>query len=123
MYTNTYNLIKEGLNAATMRSEVISNNIANVNTNNYKRSEVLFEEMFKETKIETKTTNSKHISSNINKMEIREDDSTSMRTDGNNVDIDLEMIDQAANTLAYNALITSMKSKLNLTSYIISGGN
>lgn len=37
-------LMTKGLNASWKRNEVISNNIANVNTPNYKRMEVKFEE-------------------------------------------------------------------------------
>ena len=33
----TYNLMKSGLNAAQLRSKTIANNIANINTPNYKR--------------------------------------------------------------------------------------
>ena len=40
----TYNLMKSGLNAAQLRSKTIANNIANINTPNYKRKYVKFEE-------------------------------------------------------------------------------
>ena len=46
-----------------------------------------------------------------------------MRTDGNNVDMDLEKVNQAANSLMYNALITQANSKLNMTKSVILGGN
>ncbi|MBQ7630419.1 MAG: flagellar basal body rod protein FlgB, partial [Selenomonadaceae bacterium] len=40
----TINYLSRGMTAATMRQEVISHNIANVNTPNYRRSVVNFEE-------------------------------------------------------------------------------
>ena len=54
---------------------------------------------------------------------MKQDKSTSMRTDGNNVDMDLEKVNQASNTLMYNALITQANSKLNMTKSVISGGS
>ena len=33
--------------------------------------------------------------------------------DGNNVDLEIEKVNQAANTLKYNALITSINNKFN----------
>lgn len=36
-----------------------------------------------------------------------------MRSDGNNVDLEVEKVNQAANTLKYNALITSINNKFN----------
>lgn len=123
---NTYNLIKNGLTASTTRSKMIANNMANVNTKGYKRFNVEFEENLKkeDKNLKLKKTNKRHFDGTKNDgiITIERDESTSMRTDGNNVDIDLEKIDQAANSLMYNALITSVNGKLNTMKYIISGG-
>ena len=43
-----YNLLKMGLDASNLRGEAISQNIANINTPNYKRKVVTFEETLKE---------------------------------------------------------------------------
>ena len=47
----TYNLMKSGLNAAQLRSKTIANNIANINTPNYKRKYVKFEETLNNVKL------------------------------------------------------------------------
>ena len=39
-----YNLLKEGLKASNMRAKVIANNMANINTKDYKKFAVVFEE-------------------------------------------------------------------------------
>ena len=39
----SFNYMQRGMEAANLRQEVISNNIANVNTPNFKRSDVVFE--------------------------------------------------------------------------------
>ena len=123
---NTYNLLKKSMDASALRSKVIANNIANINTKGYKRFYVTFEETLNDSmgKNMMKTDNNKHMQTGSSSSEItvKRDESSSMRQDGNNVDIDLEMTNQAANTLMYDALVKQVNSKLSLTSYIIGGG-
>lgn len=45
MNAPTINYTSRGMSAASLRHEVISNNIANVNTPNFKRSGVIFEDL------------------------------------------------------------------------------
>lgn len=104
----TYNLMKIGLNAAQLRSKTIANNIANINTPNYKRKYVKFEETL----------------NNVNKtgkIEVKTDTSGAVRTDGNNVDLENEKVNQAANTLMYNGLISLTNSKLSMAKSVITG--
>lgn len=123
--------IKLGLDASALRGKVISNNMANINTENYKKSYVSFEENLNKATEEfsLKRTKKEHLNGDLNGksndslISVKEDNSTSMRSDGNNVDMDLEKVNQAANTLMYNALITQANSKLSMTKSVISGGN
>ena len=71
-----------------------------------------------------KTTNERHLkdSDTIGNITVKKDESTSMRTDGNNVDLDIEKVNQAANSLKYNALIQKANGKLSNIKYVISGG-
>ena len=123
---NTYNLLKNSMDASALRGKVIANNIANINTKGYKKLYVTFEETLNGSmdRNTLKTDNKKHLQTGSSNGEIavQRDESTSARQDGNNVDIDLEMTNQAANTLMYNALVKQVNSKLSLTSYIIRGG-
>ena len=123
---NTYNLLKKSMDASALRSKVIANNIANINTKGYKKLYVTFEETLNDNmgKNILKTDNNKHMQTGTASSDItvQRDESTSMRQDGNNVDIDLEMTNQAANTLMYDALVKQVNSKISLTSYIIRGG-
>ena len=122
----TYTLLKKSLNASVERGRIIANNIANVNTKEYKRHYVSFEENLEESKnkLDLKTTNEKHITdkAEYGEIEVKRDEATSMRKDGNNVDIDNEMTNLAGNTLKYNALITELNSRMSLKRYIVSGG-
>ena len=104
-----YNLIKMGLDASTLRANAISQNIANINTPGYKRKYVTFEETLKKTsKSEPKIT-------------LEESTESSLRTDGNNVDLEVEKVNQASNSLQYNALITVMNAKLAMAKNVING--
>ena len=127
MITNdtTYSFIKQGLDASSLRSKVIANNISNINTAGYKKFKVTFEENLKsDGKLDVNKTRNKHMDINNSQSTISvvKDESSSMREDGNNVDLDLEKVNQAANTLMYNTLITQANNKLTQSNYVISGG-
>lgn len=123
---STMKFIKSGLDASALREKVIANNMANINTKDFKKSYVSFEENLNKAtdELSLKRTKSQHLSgsSDDSLISVKEDNSTSMRSDGNNVDMDLEKVNQAANTLMYNALITQANSKLSMTKSVISGG-
>jgi len=103
-----YDLIKSGLDATDLRSKTIANNIANINTPGYKRKYVSFEETLN-------SVNKK------GKVEVKEDKATTMRTDGNNVDLENEKVNQAATTLMYNGLVSVTNTKLAIAKSVISG--
>lgn len=121
-----YDLLKRDLNAASVRGKIISNNISNVNTKEYKRFDVVFEETLKDEDkdLSLKKTNNKHLDGGDfqDGVKVQQDNSSSMRSDGNNVDIDMEKVNQAANTLLYNTLITSYNNRLNSSRYVVTGG-
>ena len=108
-----YNLMKMGLDATNLRGQTIANNIANINTPGYKRKYVTFEETLKKS--------SKGISIDDAKIELKVDNSTTMREDENNVDLEVEKVNQASNSLQYNALITLTSSKLAMAKSVIKG--
>ncbi len=122
--TKLYDLLKTALEVSSVRKDVISNNLSNINTKNFKRSSVKFEEFLnsKVKRASLKTTNEKHILLKNESYEIVKDKGTSMRSDGNNVDIDIEKANQASNTLMYNALISSINNKFQLASLAINRG-
>jgi len=127
----TMQLVNKALNAAVYRNEAISNNIANVNTRNYKANRVLFEEELKNAmsglKNKLHTTHSNHISATKSLDDITpkmvKDTTTSMRLDGNNVDIDVENANLAANQLLYNTLIQQASKKISVLRHVISEGS
>lgn len=121
----TYGLLKRGLDASAERQNVISNNLSNINTKGYKRSYVNFEENLKDSidNIEMEKTDPRHMDNGkeYGAIQVKQDDSTSMNEDGNNVDIDTEMADEAKNALTYYALINQINGRISMTSSVING--
>jgi flagellar basal-body rod protein FlgB len=114
-----------------MRNQVISDNVANVDTPGFKASKVAFEDALKDALddnvLKGKVTNIKHIpigTSSVGNVQpqVLQSQNTSMRMDGNNVDIDLEMADLAKTTIAYNAVIQKMTKEFQMLRSAINGG-
>ncbi len=132
MNSSNFNYLGRGLAAANLRQEVISNNIANVNTPNFKKSDVVFEELLaKEIGMDDSgrlllvRTHDRHLPVGMiggAKASIQEDDTTTMRVDNNNVDIDIEMASLAKNQLYYNAMATELGGYVNKLKNVITSG-
>ncbi|MCT4613047.1 MAG: flagellar basal body rod protein FlgB [Clostridia bacterium] len=100
---NMFRSDEKALDVAAMRNKVINQNIANVNTPGYKRSEVKFEEY-----LQAAGKNISDVDASVEKdLSIVEG-----RIDGNNVVIDKEMAELAKNTIRYNAMIRQVSSKM-----------
>lgn len=120
----SYKLITKALDVSSLRQRSISSNIANINTPDYKANKVEFEGLLAQAKegIQLKKTHEKHFG--ISKIEDIEPvekkrDTTTLNDNGNNVDIDLEMAELAANELYYSALTRQISSKLSSLNYVI----
>ncbi|MFC2341455.1 MAG: flagellar basal body rod protein FlgB [Selenomonas artemidis] len=128
--SSTFDIGSRALAAASLRHEVLSNNIANVNTPNFRRSHVRFEDLLKKEMgldedplMKVVRTHDRHFPIPFHGKAhavIEQDQTTNMRLDGNNVDIDIEMAEVAKNDLYYSALahqlggyITNLKSVIN----------
>ena len=116
--------LKGAISAAELRQQVIADNIANVDTPGFKRSEVLFEELLAsrlgrhDHRLEARRTHEKHIpfgrGGSVVKPKLVTDDSTSIHNSANNVDIDREMALLAKNQLRYNALIQQLNHEISM---------
>lgn len=116
------NDIQQGLDAAWKRNNVISQNIANVDTPGYKRKVVQFEE-FLNNEMKTGKISKGKSRLSTNGMIIKEDPSeSSYRSDGNNVDIEHEMALLAANSIRYNTLIQKVNGDFAKLKNVIRGG-
>lgn len=112
------------MDAAALRQKVIANNIANVDTPHFKRVEVNFEDAFKRAldkkpnRLTGFRTDKQHFALNHNpdfhevKPSMWRQNDTYSRSDDNNVDMDVEMVELAKNELTMNALVESLNRKL-----------
>ena len=111
-------VLNSAANSTWLRNEVISSNIANVDTPNYKRKDVSFATYLNSALGGTDYTTStltqrvKNVDlSNVNSTVYTDNTDLSYRSDGNNVDIETENVELASNQIMYNALIDSMSNE------------
>lgn len=110
---NYVNVLDKAADACSVRGQLISNNMANVNTPNYKRQDIEFNSFLEAALADGSTLDEAVANVQEHLMEINgvvyTDNSTlSYRLDGNNVSIDTEEVYQTENTIRYQALIEQM---------------
>ncbi|WP_248926380.1 flagellar basal body rod protein FlgB [Paenibacillus hamazuiensis] len=115
-----FQLMERALDASALRQKVIANNVANVDTPYFKRSDVRFEELLQQemngASLEGRRTDPRHfyIGRPAVPMEpkVVQDGSTSINNNLNNVDVDYEMSLMAKNQLRYNVMIQQVNNDL-----------
>ena len=122
-------VLERALAAASLRQRTIAHNIANINTPGYKRQDVSFADKLDRvlgpgTKLPLKRSSPGHLPAAGLDLtpEVYQDNTTSMRTDGNNVDIDREMVDLAQNSINYNLAAQQLNTRLAMLRYVINEG-
>ncbi|MDV6236178.1 flagellar basal body rod protein FlgB [Leptospira ellisii] len=116
-FMKTQDLLERGMNNSVFKRKVISDNIANADVPHFKRSEVIFESMIKRAieseKIEaaktvpTQISDERHIQF-FKPLDYRTvqpkaniDYLTTMRADGNNVDVEKEVVEASNSQMQY----------------------
>ncbi|KXZ25405.1 flagellar biosynthesis protein FlgB [Leptospira santarosai] len=116
-FMKTQDLLERGMNNSVFKRKIISDNIANADVPHFKRSEVIFESMIKRAieseKIEalkevpTQISDERHISF-FKPLDYRKvqpkaniDYLTTMRADGNNVDVEKEVVEASNSQMQY----------------------
>lgn len=126
--TKIFTLLEGGLDGLSLRNRVLADNIANADTPGFKRSDVNFGNVLQAAlgnqdpgQLELKRTSPRHLpgTGSLNGNFVILDQTTTIRNDGNNVDIDQEMTNLAENTLQYNALARSLTSHLAMLRQVI----
>jgi flagellar basal-body rod protein FlgB len=114
--------VAEHMNYRTYRQEVISSNIANVDTPGYKAKETLFESEL-DSRIKLTTTNQQHIKKSPTQDLFRTVDDPFERigNDSNTVDIDREMMKLNQNQILYTASADIIAAKLDELKTTIGG--
>ena len=128
LFSNTVNLIEQGLNYSSLKSKAIAQNIANVDTPNYKAKSISFKSVLDEQARDigkpSLKTDSRHYDfkqTGHNDLQIISKN-TNYNSAGNSVDMDSEMSDLATNQIYYNALIERLNGNFQTLKSVIQGG-
>lgn len=124
---NYINVLNKAADASWVRNEVIANNIANVDTPDYKRKDIDFEKYLRHELMKDRFDGgdlNKRVAdvdlSNL-KADIYTDQSElSYRLDGNNVDINTENANLAENQIRYYTLLDSMSQEFSRIKSVLS---
>ena len=131
LFDSNFQVLGKSMDAYTKRAEALADNIANVNTPNYKRKDVQFESFLQKALYEDGTsvigrrTDEKHFKIGIeNKLDnlettFVEDKNTKMRYDGNNVDIEIEKVEQTKNNIRYQFATNKISGGFTLLKSVI----
>jgi flagellar basal-body rod protein FlgB len=111
-----FDLLAKLTDVTQLRHQVLAQNVANVNTPGYRRLEVRFEE-----KLAEQLATRPDLPVPALRPEVVEDHSTPARLDGNNVEIDMEMMRLNKNTLLGNTYLQLLSTKLAMLKRAISG--
>ncbi|MGI6707447.1 MAG: flagellar basal body rod protein FlgB [Clostridia bacterium] len=104
-------ILEKSLDAVWLRNQVISNNIANVDTPGFKSSKVEFENILRSAMENGELSSDGTAGMDGLEPVVVENRWTTMRMDGNNVDIDSEMVDLARNSIRYDALVQKISKE------------
>lgn len=100
-------ILETAMVASTVRNEVIQNNIANAELPGFKKSKVNFENILQDTLQTYKQTGKLDLSKATARVAL-DNENFSYRLDGNNVDIESEMIDLYQNSVKYETLTSGV---------------
>ena len=123
---SSLNISKKALDGLARRQEAISNNVANADTPGYQATTVNFETAIKtamgeSTSISLQTSNVKHIQPSETESGFAAvSRGGTARADGNNVDIDVELMDMTEVGVKYQAISQVASKKLALLKAIAS---
>ncbi|WP_108669697.1 flagellar basal body rod protein FlgB [Peribacillus acanthi] len=126
LFSSSISSLERALDYSSLKQKVISQNISNADTPNYKAKDVQFGKLFEEqlSSIKAKRTNQRHFefqTKNASPM-ITINRSASYNHNGNSVDVDKEMSDLATNQIYYNAVTDRISGKFESLKTVIRGG-
>ena len=125
----TMSWLSRGLDAAALRQQVTAHNLANLNTPRFQRSDVSFEEQLAKARTGLNSpltrTHDKHFplpAAPDLKAKVKTDTTTIRRIDGNNVDIEREMLNMVSNQIRYNTYVQQLNTRFNNWRTVINEG-
>lgn len=132
-FGKTVAILQRSMDVATLRREVIANNIANADTPNFKRSTVNFEAQLKRVLDGEKTkaqpeaflTDPRHIAfdQKVDWQDVKPvrvlDYLTQSKNNGNNVDLEEELMTAQQNQMMYNLMAQAAANEFNQLNIVL----
>lgn len=112
-----FKAMESGLQAMSMKKEIHTQNIANLDTPDYKYKSVSFESVLNDVKKDDGT-----VSYDFD-AKVTEHDSTDVLVDGNNVSIDSEGVELYSTYIQSSAIIQKMNSAIGDLRYVLTNSN
>ena len=124
IFDSTMHTLENSLDYAVQKNQIISNNIANVDTPNYKAKNLSFKHFLdQEVHLSGKRSHPEHLSFTSSKPSFTTSrQNTAFNHNGNNVDMEKEMSDLAENQIYYQSLVDRLNGKFGLLQSVIRGG-
>jgi flagellar basal-body rod protein FlgB len=116
LFDNTELGLQAAIRGASMRQDVLSQNLANANTPGYARKEVDFQSTLAAAMQDGMNPDQVQFSTTT-------DGSAPMQADGNSVDADTESAKMAENGLQYQSLVAIAKGRLDIITSAIGSGS
>ena len=104
--SNIVDIIEAGIRAESLRQKAIANNVANLNTPEYRRVDVRFKELLAKALDSPGTVDLSEIEAQIYQPE-----NTTVKSNGNDVSLESEVGDMVKNTLRHKAYIRLLQKK------------
>ena len=117
LFDETTRLLSEMIRAASLRHQVLSRNIANIDTPGYRPMEVSFGEELR-LAADVGDTGATIVRATV----VADPVAGAGQYDGNAVDLDRQMAKMAENALWHNIMIQTLNSRMNLLRTAIRGG-
>ncbi|MCE5339729.1 MAG: flagellar basal body rod protein FlgB [Planctomycetaceae bacterium] len=102
-----FDVIGAGINAEALRQKTIANNVANLQTPGYRRLDVKFQDVL------AKALESKDENIDLNEVspEVFQANETPVKSNGNDVNLEMEVGQMVKNSLRYKALVMMLDKK------------
>lgn len=128
IFDSTVGSLERALEYSTAKNKAITQNIANVDTPNYKAKNIVFKDVLNEAKNQTfvaNRTHPKHIpfSAKDGSYSVQVNRNTAYHHNENNVDMDEEMATLAENQIYYNSIVDRFNGKMRDLQTVIRGGS
>jgi flagellar basal-body rod protein FlgB len=122
------NMMERAMDASNLRQQLLTQNLANVNTPYYKRMDLDFKSVFAEemdkNRLEIIRTHPHHFGDTVpgaGPLKVTRETKTNERFDQNNIDVEFEAAQLAENSLYFQSLTTSWKKEMSRLKQAIEG--